>query len=165
MPPGVSGWTDVEGGGARDFRMRKKSFSPGDDSSHLRGEKLVMTRGEDRHWIEYPVRDDIDNGTIVDLVQHRWSLGDVRCELRPWMGSGSGGAVARTALERYGPQPGRSPSSTRARHCPMLGTEDPTGHPLRDARMPILGLVDRCAARSPRPRGWPAPGPSDLTPF
>jgi hypothetical protein len=52
------------------------------------------------------VRDDSDNGTIVDFVQRRrrCTLGDVRRELRPWMGSGIGGTVARPALALYVPE-------------------------------------------------------------
>jgi hypothetical protein len=48
------------------------------------------------------VRDDIDNGSIIDFVQRRrrCTLGDVRRELRPWIG----GTVARTDLKLYVPE-------------------------------------------------------------
>lgn len=73
---------------------------------HPGGDKVVIARGEDQHWIYFSVRDDADNGSIVDFVQRRrrCTLGDVRRELRPWIGSGIGGTVARPALKLYVPE-------------------------------------------------------------
>jgi hypothetical protein len=64
--------------------------------------KIVIARGEDQHWIYFSVRDDADNGSIIDFVQRRrrCTLGDVRRELRPWIG----GTVARTDLKLYVPE-------------------------------------------------------------
>lgn len=52
------------------------------------GDKLVVAKAHDGHWIYFSVRDDHDNGTIIDFVQRRagLSLGEVRKELRPWIG-------------------------------------------------------------------------------
>lgn len=52
------------------------------------GDKIVIARGQDRHWIYFSVRDDADNGTVIDFVQNRKGvkLGGVRQELRPWTG-------------------------------------------------------------------------------
>jgi hypothetical protein len=52
------------------------------------GDKIVIARGQDRHWIYFSVRDERDNGTIIDFVQRRngVKLGGVRHELRPWAG-------------------------------------------------------------------------------
>ena len=55
---------------------------PGDD-------KIII--GKDavsHHWIYFSVRDDADNGTIIDFIQNRQqaSLGEVRKALRPWVG-------------------------------------------------------------------------------
>lgn len=52
------------------------------------GEKIVIARAEDRHWIYFSVQNDLDNGSIIDFVQQRrnCSLGGVRQELRPWLG-------------------------------------------------------------------------------
>ena len=60
-----------------------------------RGDKIVIARGEDGHWIYFSVRDDLDNGTIIDFVQKRngVKLGGVRQELRPWIGAAA--VVAR----------------------------------------------------------------------
>ena len=57
-----------------------------------RGDKLVIARGEDGHWIYFSVRDVSDNGTIIDFVQHREGvrLGGVRRRLRPWIGGDPG---------------------------------------------------------------------------
>lgn len=70
---------------------------------HPGGDKIVIARGEDQHWIYFSVRDDSDNGSIIDFVQRRrrCTLGDVRRELRSWMGSGLGGTVARPTLQLY----------------------------------------------------------------
>lgn len=55
---------------------------------HGSGDKIVVAKDPDGHWIFFSVRDDQDNGTIIDFVQHRTggSLGEVRKELRPWIG-------------------------------------------------------------------------------
>ena len=52
------------------------------------GDKIIIARADDGHWIYCSVRDDRDNGSIIDFVQHRrrCSLGRVRQELRPWAG-------------------------------------------------------------------------------
>lgn len=52
-------------------------------------DKIIITRGHDSHWIYFSVRDDSDNGSIIDFVQHRkaFSLGHVRQELMPWIDS------------------------------------------------------------------------------
>jgi len=52
------------------------------------GDKVVIARGEDEHWIFFSVRDDQDHGSIIDFVQKRKGvrLGGVRQELRPWLG-------------------------------------------------------------------------------
>jgi hypothetical protein len=56
---------------------------------HTSGDKIVIARGQDNHWIYFSVRDDTDNGTLIDFVQNRkgCKLGGVRQELRPWVGS------------------------------------------------------------------------------
>jgi hypothetical protein len=58
---------------------------------HPSGDKIIITRGHDNHWIYCSVRDDRDNGSIIDFVQNRekCSLGTVRSILRRWTGSGA----------------------------------------------------------------------------
>lgn len=56
---------------------------------HPAGDKIIVGRGEDGHWIYFSVRDPADNGTIIDFVQRcqGGTLGQVRQVLRPWIGS------------------------------------------------------------------------------
>ncbi len=52
-------------------------------------DKIVVRKDKDGHWTYFSVRDDRDHGTIVDFVQRRGrqSLGEVRQELRQWLGT------------------------------------------------------------------------------
>jgi hypothetical protein len=54
----------------------------------LSNDKIVIKRGHDGHYVYFSVRDDRDNGSIIDFVQNRQriSIGAVRKELRPWTG-------------------------------------------------------------------------------
>jgi hypothetical protein len=75
---------------AQGYRMDRRASSR--NSVVMRsegGDKIVIARGHDRHWIYFSVRDERDNGTIIDFVQRRKGvkLGGVRQELRPWAGS------------------------------------------------------------------------------
>ena len=51
-------------------------------------DKIIISRDTDRHWIYFSVRSDTDNGSIIDFVIERkdLTLGQVRQELRPWVG-------------------------------------------------------------------------------
>jgi len=51
-------------------------------------DKVIIKREPDGHYVYFSVRDDRDNGSIIDFVQNRQrlSLGAVRKELRPWTG-------------------------------------------------------------------------------
>jgi phage/plasmid primase-like uncharacterized protein len=51
-------------------------------------DKIVIRVEGDGHWTYFSVRDDRDNGTIIDFVQRRGALtlGTVREELRRWSG-------------------------------------------------------------------------------
>jgi len=57
---------------------------------HPNGDKIIIAKNESGAWIYFSVRDDRDNGTIVDFIQCRegGSLGDVRKTLRAWHGTG-----------------------------------------------------------------------------
>ena len=57
---------------------------------HADGDKLIIARYEGtNHWVYFSVRDDRDNGTIIDFLQNRGggSLGQVRQKLRNWLGT------------------------------------------------------------------------------
>jgi Toprim-like/Protein of unknown function (DUF3991) len=51
-------------------------------------DKIVVKRNSNGHYVFFSVRDDRDNGTVIDLLQRRQnlSLGAVRQILRPWIG-------------------------------------------------------------------------------
>lgn len=52
-------------------------------------DKVIIKRDLDGHYVYFSVRDDRDNGSIIDFVQRRsrgMNLGAVRVELRPWIG-------------------------------------------------------------------------------
>jgi hypothetical protein len=51
-------------------------------------DKIVVKRNGNGHYVFFSVRDDRDNGTVIDLLQRRqnMSLGAVRQILRPWIG-------------------------------------------------------------------------------
>lgn len=68
---------------------------------HPGGDKIVITRGDDGHWVYFSVRDQTDNGSIVDFIQHRrhCSIVAVRWALRPWIG----GSIVRLTPDRYLP--------------------------------------------------------------
>jgi hypothetical protein len=69
------------------------------------GDKIIIKRNANGHFIYFSVRDDNDNGTIIDFIQHRdrSSLGNVRKELRPWLGQTLSPALpVFSPLERSG---------------------------------------------------------------
>jgi hypothetical protein len=57
---------------------------------HAGGDKIIVARASHGHWVYFSVRDDGDNGTIIDFIQHRKpgaTLGHVRRELAAWSGA------------------------------------------------------------------------------
>lgn len=55
-------------------------------------DKIVVKRNGNGHYVFFSLRDDDDNGTVIDFVQRRQhlSLGAVRKVLRPWIGRSAG---------------------------------------------------------------------------
>ena len=52
------------------------------------GDKIIIAKGHDRHWVYFSVHSASDpGGSIIDFVQHRLglNLGHIRLELRPWL--------------------------------------------------------------------------------
>lgn len=51
-------------------------------------EKLVVTKSTNGHWIYFNVHNEMDRGSIIDLIQNRRhiNLGIIRKELRSWLG-------------------------------------------------------------------------------
>lgn len=53
---------------------------------HTNGDKVIVSRNAEGTFLYYSVRDDRDNGTIIDFIARRKSLnlGEIRQELRAW---------------------------------------------------------------------------------
>lgn len=68
---------------------RRESSRASATMRHPDGDKIIITRAESGDWVYFSVRDDRDNGTIIDFLQKRGggSLGQVRKILRGWLGS------------------------------------------------------------------------------
>lgn len=67
-------------------------------------DKIVVKRNSNGHYVFFSLRDDDDNGTVIDFVQRRQhlSLGAVRKVLRPWIGR-SGGELQFPQLQPTSP--------------------------------------------------------------
>lgn len=76
---------------AQGFQEDKRDSSIGSTCMRhpMSNDKIFIKRdAKTNHWIYASVRDDRDNGTIIDFLEFRknLSLGAVRKELRPWLG-------------------------------------------------------------------------------
>lgn len=67
---------------------RKESWRGSSVMRHSNGDKIIVKRDHDQHYVYFSVRDERDNGSIIDFLQKRGggSLGAVRQALRPWIG-------------------------------------------------------------------------------
>lgn len=67
---------------------RKESWRGSSVMRHPNGDKVIVKRDHDQHYVYFSVRDERDNGSIIDFLQKRGggSLGAVRQLLRPWIG-------------------------------------------------------------------------------
>jgi hypothetical protein len=109
------------------------------------GDKVVIKRDADSHYVYFSVRDGRDNGSIVDFIQHRkrMSLGEVRKELRPWVGR------AATSLPSFPPLEKTSKDRLRV-ETEYRRMQDAPHHPYleRERRIPADVLAsDRFAGR------------------
>ncbi len=67
----------------------KESWRGSSVMRHPDGDKIIIKRGSDGHYVYFSIRRDGDSGgSIIDFIQNRQriSLGAVRKELRPWLG-------------------------------------------------------------------------------
>jgi hypothetical protein len=71
-------------------------------------DKIVVKRNGNGHYVFFSLRDDDDNGTVIDFVQRRQplSLGAVRQVLRPWIGRSA-------SAPQFAPLPPASPDRMR----------------------------------------------------
>jgi hypothetical protein len=56
---------------------------------HANGDKIIIKRDTDNHYVYFSVQNDADHGTIIDFVMRRkdLNLGTTRKELRAWWNS------------------------------------------------------------------------------
>jgi hypothetical protein len=69
------------------YTLDRKESWRGSAVMRAGGDKVVIKRETDGHYVYFSVRDDRDNGTIIDFLQFRkrLNMGQVRKELRPWI--------------------------------------------------------------------------------
>lgn len=79
---------------------RRESWRGSSVLRHSSGDKVIVKRDQDQHYVYFSVRDDSDNGSIIDFAMRRKSLnlGQVRKELRPWIGKDAASLPAFPAL-------------------------------------------------------------------
>ena len=67
---------------------RRESWRGSSVMRHANGDKIIVKRDADGHYVYFSVRDESDHGTIIDFAQNRLrlSLGGIRRTLRPWIG-------------------------------------------------------------------------------
>lgn len=67
---------------------RRESWRGSSVMRHENGDKVIVKKDHDQHFVYFSVRDERDNGSIVDFVmpRKRLNLGQVRKVLRPWIG-------------------------------------------------------------------------------
>ncbi len=73
---------------------RRESSRSSSIMRNATGDKVVIKRNGP-HFVYFSVRDDRDNGTIIDFVANRkrLSFGNIRKELRPWIGRSSAASL------------------------------------------------------------------------
>jgi hypothetical protein len=70
------------------YEMDRRESWRGSTVLRRGGDKIVVKRNRNGHYVFFSVRDDSDHGTIIDFLQRRrhLTLGAVRQTLRPWIG-------------------------------------------------------------------------------
>lgn len=75
---------------ARGYALdRRESSRSSAVMRHPDGDKIVIAKNvASGDWIYFSVRDDCDNGTVIDFLQHRGvsNFGEIRKSLRAWLG-------------------------------------------------------------------------------
>ena len=70
------------------YEMDRRESWRGSTVLRRGADKIVVKRNGNGHYVFFSVRDDRDNGTLIDFLQRRQNLrlGAVRQILRPWIG-------------------------------------------------------------------------------
>jgi 5S rRNA maturation endonuclease (ribonuclease M5) len=121
---------------------RRESSQNSKVMRHDNGDKIVVATSQNGHGIYFSVRDDRDNGSIIDFVQKRTgaaSLGQIRKTLRPWIG-GPGVLPPRSRQPEPKPPPS---SSDRQRILLACAQTEPVQH---HAYLASRGIADATLA-------------------
>jgi pimeloyl-ACP methyl ester carboxylesterase len=122
---------------------RKESWRGSAVMRHPNGDKIVIKRDWDNHYVYFSVRQDNDSGSIIDFVQHRQrlSLGAVRKELRPYIG------LPSSRLPDYPPLPKTSKDRMRV-ETEYAKMQDASRHPYleNERALPASLLESECFA-------------------
>src|SRR5450432_1957645 len=83
------------------YEIDKRDSLRGSTVMRLGADEIVVKRNRKQHYVYFSVREDRDNGTIIDFLHRRQkvSLGAVRQALRPWIGHPVAGLPAFPELE------------------------------------------------------------------
>ncbi|MBI2690158.1 MAG: DUF3991 domain-containing protein [Acidobacteria bacterium] len=79
---------------------RRESWRGSSVPRNGNGDKVIVKKDHDQHYVYFSVRDESDNGSIIDFAMRRknLNLGQVRKELRPWIGKETASLTAFPAL-------------------------------------------------------------------
>lgn len=105
---------------------RKKSSRNSAIMRSSTGDKIIVARFPNQHWVYFSVHDDFDKGTIIDFVQNRkgGSIGEVRRTLRPWLqGKGLDAIDIASYVSELEPIT-RDLASVRARYEAMMSISE-----------------------------------------
>ena len=113
---------------------------------HSNGEKVVIARNSSQEWIYFNVHQTAkDSGTIIDFVQVRkgFSLGEVRKELRPWVGKGAMSAACHEPKPHFRLVPSsHNASAVAANWIAAKQVSVPQRYLTEDRRLPSSVLAD-----------------------
>jgi hypothetical protein len=129
---------------AQGYELDRRESWRGSAVMRSGADKIFIKVDGDGHFVYFSVRDDQDNGSIIDFVQHRkrLGLGAVRKELRPWLGKAS------PALPEF-PKLERTPKDRMRVEAEFMRMQDALRHPYLEERglSPALLGSDRFAGR------------------
>jgi len=79
----------IEFAASRGYVSDPRESSRNSKVMRLSSDKIIITRQDNGHWVYFSIRDDHDNGTIIDFLQNRGGghLGEIRKMLRCWAGT------------------------------------------------------------------------------
>ena len=100
-------------------------------------DKIIIKRGMDNHYVYFSVRNDNDNGTIIDFVKHRlhMSLGATRKELRPWIG------MPPVAVPSFSPLPATTKDRMKVEATYARMQDASKGHPYLELQRSVPAAV------------------------